>query len=369
MNRRVLIFQTHADNSGTQELSRLLNIGLSSRSYDVRELFIVRDTKFVHSSPNLTMGAIPARHGLLGYAVMPWLAAREIRRFQPDVILAMQWGGNMLSALIAPFAGRPAIIASQFTPFFHIPPLVQWLDRFQGAHGAFARILVNTQAVKSTFASYPPAYREKIVLIEHGFAPKKISLTQTQARAAFGLPDGGVLLGSVGRLDPQKHFDAAIRLLTARPSWQLAIAGHGVESERLRALALQLGCAGRVFLLDEIAPERVSDFLAALDVFVFPSIAETFGLAAAEAASAGIPIVANDIAVLREVLSAAEQPCALFADVDDTGRFAETVEKLLMDETLRRGLTAAGQQLVERYSLDRMYDAYDRVIREILADS
>ena len=112
----------------------------------------------------------------------------------------------------------------------------------------------------------------------------------------------------MARLHAGKRLDAAIRLLADQPRWHLAIAGQGPQETGLKHLAEQLGVASRVHFTGEIAPERIGAFLAGLDVFVFPSEAETFGLAAVEAANAGIPCVVNDLAgAARSAVAAQEQ--------------------------------------------------------------
>jgi len=118
----------------------------------------------------------------------------------------------------------------------------------------------------------------------------------------------------------------------------------------------------------EIHPDRVGDFLAALDVFVFPTAAETFGLAVVEAAEAGVPVVAADLPVLREVLAVNGQACALFADPEDTAGFAQAVSRLLGDESLRRQLTEPGRCLTRRYAVEKMIDGYDRLIKAALEE-
>src|SRR5207253_2741046 len=111
------------------------------------------------------------------------------------------------------------------------------------------------------------------------------------------------LLGSVARLHPSKNLAAAIRLLPDRPTWHLALAGQGPARGELAALAAELGVRDRLHFAGELSPERVGVFLKGLDVFVFPSLAESFGLAAVEAAQAGVPVVANELPVLREVMA------------------------------------------------------------------
>ena len=107
--------------------------------------------------------------------------------------------------------------------------------------------------------------------------------------------------GRIKLLHPGKNLGSAIKLLADR-DWNLALAGQGPARAELAALAKSLGVADRVHFLGELAPDRIGFFLRSLDVFVFPSIAETFGLAVVEAAQAGIPVVANDLAVLHETL-------------------------------------------------------------------
>jgi len=107
--------------------------------------------------------------------------------------------------------------------------------------------------------------------------------------------------------------------------------------------------------------------LRALDVFVFPSMAETFGLAAVEAAQSGVPVVANDIPVLREVLAVDEGPCALFAAANDERAFAASVRRLLTDDDLRARLCGRGRMLSQKYSFDAMVDQYAALLEHLLS--
>src|SRR5437660_12935965 len=106
----------------------------------------------------------------------------------------------------------------------------------------------------------------------------------------------------------------------------------------------------------------MATFLCALDVFVFPSVVETFGLAVVEAAQAGVPVVANRLEVLEEVLSVDGQPCALFVDAADTTAFAAAVQRLFDEPALAERLSARARRLDGRYSLDAMVEAYVALI-------
>ncbi len=158
-----------------------------------------------------------------------------------------------------------------------------------------------------------------------------------------------------------------MRLLPHDPARHLALAGQGAERDALAGLAEELGCGARLHLVGELPPERVGDFLRALDVFVFPSRAETFGLAAVEAAQAGVPVVANALPVLREVLATRDGPCALFADAEDDAALAQAVRRLERDPELAARLVRSGRGLAGRFPVDAMAEAYDALLRERIA--
>jgi glycosyltransferase involved in cell wall biosynthesis len=202
--------------------------------------------------------------------------------------------------------------------------------------------------------------------VAHGFDDKSLDTSKPAARQLFDLPRDAVLLGCAARLHPNKRLDAAIRLLARQPCWHLALAGQGPDEERLRLMADELKVADRVHFIGEIAPQRVGEFLACLDVFVFPSQAETFGLAAVEAANAGIPCVVTDLPVLREVLSFEGKPAALFVDASDTAQLADAVSRILADQALSSELRRNARGLKARYSVGTMVNEYVAILDQVI---
>jgi glycosyltransferase involved in cell wall biosynthesis len=110
----------------------------------------------------------------------------------------------------------------------------------------------------------------------------------------------------------------------------------------------------------------MGEFLACLDVFVFPSQAETFGLAAVEAANAGIPSVVTDLPVLREVLSFEGKPAALFVDASDNAKLLAAVSRILADKTLSDQLRRNAKGLKSRYSVGTMVDEYVGILNQAI---
>ena len=158
----------------------------------------------------------------------------------------------------------------------------------------------------------------------------------------------------------------AINALAHDDGWHLVLGGQGPERESLVALARELGVQDRLHLTGELDPDEVGDLLAAMDLFVFPTAAETFGLAAVEAAQSGLPMVANGISVLREVLQTTDGPCALFADSNDPDSFVAPIRQILSDKDLADQLIKSSSKLKDHHSLDAMVDLYDWMITTML---
>jgi glycosyltransferase involved in cell wall biosynthesis len=129
------------------------------------------------------------------------------------------------------------------------------------------------------------------------------------------------------------------------------------------ALAETLHVRSRLHLVGEVPPARIFEFLAAGDVYAFASMTETFGLAAVEAAVAGLPVVAADLDVLKEVLTTAEgAPAALFVPADADG-LAAGLTTLFSDPKLAASLSVAGRRLRQQYAPDGMCAAYEALLQ------
>jgi glycosyltransferase involved in cell wall biosynthesis len=361
--RKLLLIQPQAENAGAQEIARLLAGSLAARGYATRQLFFYRKTDAFDGQADVVVCAETRPTDLFALARLLWRLLGEIRRERPDVVLCFQHYGNVVGGLAARLVGAREVIANQNTTMELTPRKARLADRIAGTFGIYRRIVVNSHDSAQHFADYPEAYRKRVVHIDHGFADKTSGISKAEARARYGLPAEARLLGCVSRLHPLKNIGAAIALLGEDPHWHLALAGQGPERPRLEAMAGEKGWSDRLHFVGELAPTAVGDFLAALDAFVFPSASETFGLAAIEAAQVGVPVIANRLPVLEEVLAVEGEPCALFVDVDGPAAFAAAVRRVLDEPGLAAGLTTRSRRLASRFPLDSMIDAYDDLIR------
>jgi len=181
-------------------------------------------------------------------------------------------------------------------------------------------------------------------------------------RAGLGLAPGRKLVGSIGRLDPQKGYGYLIeafgRLAKDRDDVDLVIAGDGPEQRALQRLANRSAPAGRIRLLGR--RDDVPALLHAFDVFAMPSIYEGFGLALVEAMAAGVPVVASDVDSLPELLGAeeAEGPAGRLVPPADAPALARAIAGAL-DDPQPDHVARAADRARRLYHVDTMVRAYE----------
>lgn len=366
---RLVFVQTQAENAGAQEISRLLASGLEKQGYEIHHIFLFRRTgSFDHAANTVFCSASRPSNPLSLVRCLSELY-RALRRLRPHILVSFQHYGNLVSAPVARLARVPHIVANQVSAAAAVHPVVRLADRVAGSLGVYDRIVVNSGATEAAYGAYPRAYSRRLVRIDHGFEDKSLAVSKHAARTALGLPLAGVMLGCVARLHPMKQIDAAIALLPLEADWRLALAGQGSDLARLEGVAHACGVEDRVHFLGELSPERIGVFLASLDCFVFPSAAETFGLAPVEAAQAGVPVVANRLPILKEVLAVGGKPCALFVEVSDAPAFAAAVKSVLGDSEIAVRLRATGRMLAARYPRQVMIDAYAELLNSLAQES
>jgi glycosyltransferase involved in cell wall biosynthesis len=362
---KIVQVQTQAEAAGAQRVSDMVGEGLRRRGHQVRTVFMYRKTDAYDADPHADFAIRARPRGILDELRAVTALIAYMRRERPDAVLAYQHFGSVFGTIAARLAGVTRIIANQSGVPLNggARGIATGLDRLFGTLGLYRYSIVNSAWSGTQFAGYPPSYRGRIRRIDHGVMGPSSVYDQRAARAAFGLPQDVPLVVSSGRLSELKNHVTLVRALRELPpEVHLAIAGQGPEEAALIAAAEELQLRKRVHLVGEVPPSRIFEFLAAGDVYAFASREETFGLAAAEAAVAGLPVVSSDLAVLQEVLTADTGPAALFVAPTDAGAFALAIAAVLADQTVAERLRTAGQSLKTRYAPERMCDEYEALL-------
>lgn len=168
--------------------------------------------------------------------------------------------------------------------------------------------------------------------------------------------DSTVKLLAVGRLEPGKATDTLVASLSRLPKLDcsLTIIGDGEDLPRLRE---QASTDPRVRLLGAVASDVTLAHFQHADVFLFPSRIDVFGLAVVEAMGSGVATIVNRAAGVTDDL--ADSSNAVIIDGTDPEDWANAIERLVLDDTLRAQLGEAARRTVAaRWTLDHSVDAY-----------
>lgn len=149
------------------------------------------------------------------------------------------------------------------------------------------------------------------------------SAKREQMRNSLGL-DNKFVVGHVGRFEPEKNHAFLIRffelLQKQIPEARLLLIGSGSVEDNIKAQVMTRGLSEKVLFLGDT--NRVSDYLQAMDLFVFPSLYEGFPLTVIEAQANGVQALVSD-AVTEEVMrTGCARPVSLKSPIEDWVKIA-----------------------------------------------
>ena len=315
--------------------------------------------------------------------------ARRVRQLieslQPDLLHALHLTSyGFLGALSGV---RPLVISVWGTDVLEAPrltPFHGWLTRF-ALRRADAITATGLHLATETTRYAPRSKR--VTVVPYGvdlerFVPESVrgepveprasrrpstSSGRTATASAEGAP---VVIGTAARLSPEKGIAYLIEAFAALrrrfgERLTLRLAGEGPERQKLEALVRRLGVGEAVDFRGWVEHEELPAFLRELDVFVLPSTAEGFGVAAVEASATGLPVVATSVHGIPDVVR--DSVTGLLVPAKDATALATAIGRLVEDEGLRRRLGAAGREYVaQRYDWRRNAAQMELIYRRLL---
>ena len=303
--------------------------------------------------PELKMG-LPSKRALIRL----WTLRR------PDVVHLVTEGPLGWSALQACAHLRLPVV-SEFRTNFHAysghygvawlrHPITAYLRKF---HNHTACTMVPTEALRAELAA---AGFKNLKVVSRGvdtrlFDPQRRS---DSLRASWGAGPETMVAMYVGRLAPEKNLDAVVAALAAMrqddPRVRLVMVGEGPERAHLQQ------CCPDALLAGVRRGTELAAHYASADVFLFPSVTETFGNVVPEAMASGLAVVAYDHAAAGQLIRDGES--GLLARVDDTPDFADfcrAARCLAGRLPQARALGVGARACASRLGWDRIVDAIE----------
>lgn len=290
-------------------------------------------------------------------AAARWLM-REVRAWGATHIWTSLSRATILGLLIGPWLGLP-VVSWQHAAF-----LKPWNERLMRALQRRALLWVgDSRSVTELTARRLHVEPARLTTWPIYFADP--AMPEAQAWQ----PGEPLRLGSLGRLHPVKGYDVLIAALArlkaqgfAPPApLDIALAGDGTERDRLLALAREAGVEG---LRLPGYTDNPRAFLAGLHLYAQPSRSEGFCIAAHEALTAGLPVLASAVGEMPH--SIREGVSGYTVPPGDAGALAARLARLLADPAHLHAMgQAARADMLDRFSKAR-FDAAGAAILDIL---
>ncbi len=210
---------------------------------------------------------------------------------------------------------------------------------------------------------------DRLTVVPNGIALDRFGPDPTiraEVRAELGLPDEAWVVGTVGRVDPNKNQSALIRAAAPLlgPDAHLVIIGDGPAMDELHALAS--GCAQAAFIHLLGRRTDAPRLYRALDVFALPSLSEGLPLVIPEAMACALPVVSTAVGGIPAVVREGET--GHLVEAGDEAALGAALGALASDRDRARALGAAGRErALRQYSAARMCRDYLALYQRALA--
>ncbi len=303
--------------------------------------------------------ATPARYRWMG--ITPSLPLELHRIERPDVVHVFGFRDPVTTSAASwarlhriPYVFEPL---GMFRARLRKVALKRVLDStlYRGVVSGAAAVVVASSVERDDVAAAGVVPLDRIHVRGNGF-PEPFE-TEAADRIALGIPAGAPVILYVGRIAAGKGIEHLVAALHELTEAHLVLVGpddrHGV--------AETLG-GDRVHVVGPTDGPPLGLYRLA-DVFVLPSAGESFGMAAAEAAAAGTPVVVTDRCGVADFLREGE---ALVVP-DDRGAILDAVRSALTDPLLRGRLASGGVAAARRSSWDVVTDRQVELYRLAVA--
>jgi glycosyltransferase involved in cell wall biosynthesis len=315
---------------------------------------------------------------------LPLRIARTVRRHRVEVIHAHQYTTFVYGVLAKLVTGVPMVFTEHGRTYPDQPRFKR--RAFNFVFSRFAeRVTAVSGGVKTALCrmeGFPP---ERVEVVYNGIDLGRYTVVDAparrEARRRLGIPAEAPVVGTIGRLDPIKHYTLLLaafrRVRTDHRDARLVIVGDGPERGRLESLAGLFDLSRAVHFLG--ARFDVDLILPAFDVFALSSLSEGLPMTIIEAMAAGVPIVSTAVGGVPEMVRDGQEallvpgsPSPLIGaeDLEASSRveeFAGPLRRLLQDPALRDRLAVAARaRAMGEFSLEVIGQRYRTIYEQAI---
>ena len=240
---------------------------------------------------------------------------------------------------------------------------IEWMLTYEAQ-----KIIVNSNFMKSESSRIFNADLDKIDVIPNGIDLDKFDnfTKDLDFRRRYAKDNEKIIL-TMGRMVNEKgiqHLICAMpKILNEYNDAKLVVAGKGPMLEELKDIAYRIGIAHKVYFTGYLSGDDVQKMYKNVDVAVFPSTYEPFGIVALESMLAGIPTVVSDVGGLDEIVKHGLTGLKSYAG--NSNSIADSVLAILKDNNLAEKLSKNGQnEVLNNYSWEQIAEDTVKTYKE-----
>ncbi len=294
---------------------------------------------------------------------------RLIKAEKVDVVHTHLYDGNKYGRLAAGLARVPVLLSHYHNVYSRRRIKYHLINRVLSFLND--RILAVSQAVKESVIRCDRISPGKIEVLYNGIDPSKFegNFEDSGVRRKFGVKPEDFLIGVIARLEEQKGhiylFRALMRLIPDFPQIKVLVVGDGTLRPVLEAQVMEMGMSEEVLFVG--TRKDIPEILAALDLFILPSLWEGFSMALLEALATGTPVIATAVGGASEVIRSGHD--GLLIPPGEESSLAAAVREAILDPRKYREMGGKGKETVGRkftvaQHLTRLQDLYLEVLAQ-----
>nr|MBI3614417.1 glycosyltransferase family 4 protein [Nitrospirota bacterium] len=303
------------------------------------------------------------------------LLIKLLRKERPAIVHTHTSKAGVLGRLAAWFTRVPVVVHTPHGHVFygHFGRIRAWIflqiERMLAIHTTW--MIGLTESERSDHLCRGVGRAERFAVVPSGIDLNLFRQNNAgKARPeGFDVPPDAVVAGTVGWLTPIKGhrylIEALAALREAHPRLHVVIVGSGELREGLTQLAARLGVGDRVLFLGE--RDDVPACLAAMHLFVLPSLNEGMGRALVEAMAAGLPVIATRVGGVPAIVE--DRMTGRLVPPGDSLALAGALDELLRHPDQARTLgVAATRRIDASFGIPAMVQAVETLYEEALRE-
>lgn len=221
-----------------------------------------------------------------------------------------------------------------------------------------------SESLKEDTLKHFKIYNE-IQVIPNFICPPKIESNKLKELRNFYAPEGERILCHISNFRKVKRVEDVIRIfkkVSDEIPAKLLLVGDGPERHKVESLCRELGTCSKTHMLGKL--RTTSDVLSISNLFLLPSETESFGLAALEALTVGVPVVSSNTGGIPEVNK--QGFSGYLSNVGDVDEMAANALKILKDETTYQKFSQQAKKQSEQFHIDKILPIYENLYHEVV---